>query len=313
MKQIVGLGVMAVILLASTLRADINWTNYIFTISSASNHFAGDGIYTFDHIANGKGAYKNSSNPYGTTFTLSWVPHPDTNHYSWWLTGDGGTGPYEYRGNGLFPDSLNFQEPNVSANAGGSLADTKEPVNVINGGMFFDEPEIGIAADGFDLEWTRTYNTALSTTNGLGFRWSHNYDWSLTQTTNVYINGSFTNATPALLLTMGNGEARMLLKDDGTNIWRSVHTPQLALCLTTNGEYALTLPLGCICVFGTNGLIKAMSNAWNTALTFAYTNAGDNVCLATVTHSDGRSLRFTYAGNRLARVDTPSTNLSYLY
>ena len=306
-------GVLASLLLILSpfsVRAEINWTNYIFDISSASNHFGGDGQYVFGGYYGVKGTYKNISNPYG--FSLAWIPKPDTNNYSWWLQGDAG-GPYECLGNGLFPNGFNFQEPNVSATPSGNEGATIEPVNIVNGGMFFDEPDFGIAGAGFNLAWARSYNSALTTTNGLGFRWSHTYDWSLTPTTNVYINGDFTNTTSALYFTMGGGDARMLLKDNATNIWRSVIAPPLTVSLTTNNEYFLPLPSGYSCLFATNGFIKVMSNAWNNTLSFSYTNIGGSVYLQKVTHSDGRALQFSYSSNHLARTDTPSTNLCYLY
>ena len=204
-------------------------------------------------------------------------------------------------------------ENNASVNVGFPDTSTIEPVNTINGGMFFDESDFGVSGAGFNLEWTRSYNSAMTTTNGLGFRWSHNYDWSLTPTTNTYINGSYTNAFPALYLNMGGGEARMLLKNDANKCWETVQTPPLSIPFTTNNEYFLALPAGYSCLFGTNGFIKVMSNSWNNTLAFNYTNAGGSVSLQKVTHSDGRALVFSYNSNRLVRVDTPSTNLCYLY
>ncbi|MEI6516136.1 MAG: hypothetical protein WCO77_09165, partial [bacterium] len=73
------------------------------------------------------------------------------------------------------------------------------------------------------------------------------------------------------------------------------------------------MPSGNICLFGTNAHIKSISNLWGQALGFAYTNSSGSVLLERVTHSDGRSLMFSYNGNRLSRVGTPSANLCYMY
>jgi RHS repeat-associated protein len=292
---------------AVIVNAAPNWSSYNFDIISSNSY--GSGHYTYSHIANGKGVYGNAN-----AFSLAWLINaPFTNSSAgWWLEGDAG-GPYEFRGSGLFPDGFDNQSLNVEGTPNGDRGATIEPVNVVNGGMFFYEPDFGIAGVGFNLKWTRSYNSSLTTTNSLGFRWSHNYDWSLTPTTNVYIKGSFTNATPALYLAMGEGEARMLLKDDASNIWRNAVAPPLVVTVTSSGEYSLPLPSGYSCLFGTNGFIKEMSNAWNNALSFSYTNSGGLINLQKVTHSDGRALSFSYNSNRLSRVDSPLTNLWYQY
>jgi hypothetical protein len=112
---------------------------------------------------------------------------------------------------------------------------------------------------------------------------------------------------------MGGGTARTLLQDDGANVWRSSQAPVLIVTKTAQGEYALNLPAGYNCLFGTNTFIKSISNSWGQALGFTYLNISGSPSLETVTHSDGRALSFSYTGNRLSRVDTPSANLYFLY
>ena len=302
------------VMLALDVHAAPSYSAFTFSVSGSNNSFE-NGLYLWgnNHGENETGTYYRTPPEGDQPFIhyhvgLGWVLENGVNSHSYIL------------GNGLLPTStsnvnviVGTQESSVSANVGTPYSSTVEPVNIINGGMFFDEPDFGIAGVGFNLEWARAYNSALNTTNGLGFRWSHNYDWSLTSTTNIYIYGNYTNAIPALHLSMGSGETRILLKDDTTNIWRSAVAPPLTVALTATGEYFLPLPSGYSCLFGTNGFIKVMSNSWDNTLAFSYTNIAGSACLARVMHSDGRALSMSYSSNRIIRVDTPSTNLYYLY
>jgi RHS repeat-associated protein len=294
------------ILCSASVVATPNWSSYSFDLVS-SNMFA-CGHYVYSHTTSGgKGVYGN-----GYGFSLTWCAQaPDTNCY-WWIKGDV-SGFYECLGAGLFPEGYDHQENNVSSRPGGSTAATREPVNVITGGMFLDEQELVLPAAGLGLVWNRAYNSVMESNHGLGFGWRHSLDWSVTPTTNVYIHGSFTNATPALLLQIGTSEARSLLQEEGANIWRSKQAPPLTVYGTSNGEYTLVLPAGNSCQFGTNGLVRSISNAWNNALSFTYTNIAGTTVLRSVAHSDGRALAFMYQSNLLVRIDTPSTNLCYLY
>lgn len=315
------LGTVVLVLAAMSARANPDWSKYNWTVMTVT-------VSGYQRNNNDNGLYVYTGNGYGanniafTHFPTYWWGTP---FIQWedglgWVLENGVGGKAAFFGTGELPQtstdavvSVSSQFVNVSGTPGGNDAATKEPVNVINGGMFFNEADFGLAGAGFNLEWARTYNSALATTNGLGYCWSHNYDWSLVATTNTYINGSYTNSMPALKLTMGNGEAKMLLKKGGNNIWENMQTPPLTVTLTTSNEYALSLSAGYSCLFATNGLIKIMSNSWNNTLAFSYTNISGSACLKQVTHSDGRALLFTYSGNRIVRVDTPSTNLCYIY
>ena len=316
----VGISVLVALIVfsPSVVHSQVQWRNYGLNVVVGDNS-SECGVYSWNADGNGGGVYRLDNYIYSDSSPAPQIQMAQTGGQWQWINSVG------YRVGNLgstnalpvsgpsnvvvttFPTAFNVDSQGPKINA------TTEPVNVVNGGMFFDEPDFGASGSGFNLEWTRSYNSALTTTNGLGFRWSHNYDWSLTPTTNVYIDGSYTNAIPALFLNMGGGEARMLLKDNTTNIWRSVVAPPLTVTLTTGNEYFLPLPSGYSCLFATNGFIKVMSNAWNNTLSFSYTNAVGVVSLQKVTHSDGRALFFSYTSNRLTRVDTPSTNLCYLY
>ena len=304
------------ILTPGIAQSQIQWQNYTLGITTKSNSLE-CGTYAYTGMANAKGVY--------TMTDYKGIPGTGVPFLQWdgsiWVLENGVGGHTDYFGTGDLPTADVSRGQDVDLGTVANRVDTRgrpneattEPVNVVNGGMFFVEADFGVSGAGFGLEWTRAYNSALNSTNGLGFRWSHNYDWNIRFTTNVFIYVNCTNSLPALILNMGGGSARTLLKDTGTNVWRSLEAPPLTVTQTSQSEYSLPLPSGNSCLFGTNTFIKSISNAWGQALAFNYTNISNAILLQKVTHSDGRALSFSYTSNRLARVDTPSTNLCFLY
>jgi len=266
-------------------------------------------------VWDGRGYYYLSA--CGTTYYLHW----DIANNQWDLMGGGG-GTFDTAGSGMEPQSnpdtgLTITRYSVEAVAkgrpAGTIGATREPIDTVNGAMFMDETDLVLPAAGFNLEWCRTYNSTNSAVNGpLGPGWSHNYAWQVAETTLVVAVMGVTNSHPGMVLKVGADDAMSLVQNGTNRTWSSTRGVIRTVVATSDG-YQLNLPGGVGCHFGTNGLATSITNGWGNLLSFAYTNVPGGPQLAEVDHSDGRALRFTYASNRLMRVDSPSANLYVLY
>ena len=62
---------------------------------------------------------------------------------------------------------------------------TKEPVNTLNGNVFFSETDISIPCPGMPLAFRRTYNSVDKQDGPLGAGWTHSYNWGVSRTREV--------------------------------------------------------------------------------------------------------------------------------
>lgn len=306
-----------------TLLADIDWSARSYEITCQRT--GASGAYGFVEIPpGGKGWY---SRTWGlVVFSMYW--QSASNRWEIW---DNGPSRVYYQVSGTEPqsgtwiDSLGNPEqltvvPMTMESATRHRTDEKhasttEPINVLSGGMYREETDLVIPAAGFDLRWGRFYNSASPRTNGiLGPRWTHTYDWTVSETTLVSVVAGITNTHAGLTVRMEGAEKDLL--PDGTNaVWTSGRESPMTVRREGSGEYTMTLPGGVTATFETNGLLKGMADGWAMRLSFAYTNLGTALALSSVTHADGRALHLTYANGLLAGVIGPTTNfgMSYAY
>jgi len=179
-----------------------------------------------------------------------------------------------------------------------------DPINTINGAVTMDATDFAIPCPGIPLAFGRSYNSVLNYAGPLGPRWTHTLNWTLTPT-NTTLPGS---ADQWRTVQTGGGETWAYRV-----ITNTVFAPTFdnATRLTfTNSAYNLAFPGGVNYVFGTNGALQSICDAWNNQVTLLYTNAAGTNLLLSATHSDGLALGFTYQGGLLTGVSTPSASLA---
>ncbi len=313
-----GVLLMWTLAIVSPVLADTDWDSVYYEVHCNRMGASGDYPYMGMYGSSGKGYYSHVWDYGGgtVTFIFHWDPAAQT----WVMVNNvGGTEYTELVGTPDGPQSgwwsciggpeyLTILQHSLQGSGGWRSGDdegaTKDPVNTVSGAMFMDETDVIVP--GSDLAWVRSYNSIAPETGPLGPRWTHNYDWGVNETT-------LAQGHPGLILRMGGGYEKTLIRDGTNRTWISTRDTTMTVTGFTNGEYGLTLPAGLAVRFGTNGLVASMSDAWQTRLSFEYTNANGSLWLSRVSEDDGRSLTFAYGSNRLLRVDGPSTNLCVYY
>jgi len=150
--------------------------------------------------------------------------------------------------------------------------------HVADGNLLLSERDVGLRGKGFPIEFRRAYNSLQGYSGTLGQGWTHNYNVSLSGTTDI---------------TMYDGDgSRFVYTSLGSNLYSSPAGLQ-ASKLVKNGDATYSL-------FWSNG------NRWN------FTSAGR---FALITDRNGNKLTFTYDGNnRLSKVqDDFGQYLQFLY
>src|SRR3989454_3746450 len=150
--------------------------------------------------------------------------------------------------------------------------------HVVDGNLFVSERDFGLPGKAFPIEFTRSYNSLQTYSGTLGLGWTHNYNVSLSGTTDI---------------TMYDGDgSRLVYTSLGSNLYSSP-AGYSATKLVKNGDSTYS-------VFWSDG------KRWN------FTSAGK---LALITDRNGNKLTFTYDGSsRLSKVqDDSGQYLQFLY
>ncbi len=205
--------------------------------------------------------------------------------------------------------TLNIDGPANSAaetvNADASLANTIDPINVMNGNVTLTETDIVLPAPGLPLAFSRYYNSREGQNlSGLGDGWRHSYDMQLTVRANANYKGQV-------------GFWRVLSTPDGQSLWfrRSagnwLSAPDNPLKLVSADPYLrVESPGGLSHMFDTNGLLRSITDAFSNTVTLTYSGTWPAQTLSRVQHTKGQYLDFVHSGGKLASISTPSTNLS---
>src|SRR6266566_2391739 len=150
--------------------------------------------------------------------------------------------------------------------------------HVVDGNLFLSARDFGLPGKAFPIEFTRAYNSLQTYSGTLGLGWTHNYNVSLSGTTDI---------------TMYDGDgSRFVYGALGANLYSSP-AGYSASKLVKNGDATYSL-------FGSDG------KRWN------FTSAGR---LALITDRNGNKLTLTYDGSsRLSRItDDSGQYLELLY
>ncbi len=194
------------------------------------------------------------------------------------------------------------------------FADTDDPINTIAGNMVLNELDVFIPAPGLPLEFRRFYNSGFDLPGSeLGSRWSHTFDWMLTETSTTFVAQ---NANIVLESVYVSAIGRTFdLPQSSSNVWHGIGSDDRQWVVTqlNDGRYSLKRP-GAVCYqFDTNGIIEAVSDPWDNSLTFTHSGDYPTQQLTRVEHSNGQFLSFSYEGDRISKLVTPDANLFVTY
>ena len=153
-------------------------------------------------------------------------------------------------------------------------------VNVANGNLVISEQDISIPGRGFDLEFTRTYNSIRSDDLGpLGYGWTHNYNVSAVEV-------SYGN----IILTEECGSQHLFLRNfDGTYETPPGLSHRLTKDPVTGNLFLWSLD-GVKTQFDDLGRISTKTDKNGNMLHFTY----EDGFLVNVTDDSGQYLNFTY-------------------
>ncbi len=236
--------------------------------------------------------------------------------------------------NAVFTDKNTVSQTNNDVVKTPSTAD---PVSTVTGNNYHDETDFAIKGRGLDIAFTRTYNSAPSSTSQtgpLGYGWTHSYNMKIKS--NDY--GACPNCTSAQAPENGNNKASSITYTDergGEHNYLvnestyAVMPPTgefdtLALDMPSAGYYSLTFRNGVKYVFQGTNLKTALGNTakltqivdpYGNQLNFTYT--GSNLTAVTdnlgITGRTGLTLTYT-AGNQLNDItDWTGRKWSYAY
>jgi len=217
---------------------------------------------------------------------------------------------------------------------------TTDPVSTVTGNNYHDETDFTIKGRGLDLAFTRTYNSAPSSTNPtgppgpLGYGWTHSYNMKLKS--NDY--GACPNCTSAQAPENGNGKTSSITYTDErggdhsylVNESTYAVTPPagefdtLALDTPSAGFYTLTFRNGVKYVFqgtslktapGNTAKLTQIADPFGNQLNFTYTGSNLTAVSDNLGISGRTGLTLTYyAGNQLKDItDWSGRKWSYAY
>ncbi len=172
-----------------------------------------------------------------------------------------------------------------------------DPVDSENGNMYTSSNDISIPGRGYQLAFTRTYNSNESSINGpLGYGWTNNLG------INLVTSGSTSSVGSTATVTEENG-AQTVFTYDGTN-WDPPSEAIATLSLNSNGTWTMTRDAQQTLTFNSSGQITAISDLNGYTTTFTYTNGQ----LTTVTDQAGRTLTLQYSGAHISSVTDPNVS-----
>lgn len=180
-----------------------------------------------------------------------------------------------------------------------TTAEAGDPVNVTTGNFNLPETDIAIGGRGPGLIFERAYNSSRLVDGQLGFGWTHNYDMRLT----TYPSGEVS-------IIHCTGRTDMYTPSGGG----AYNSPTgLFTTLVQNGDstWTLTEPNQAKRTFSSAGKLTGIADRNNNAVSLSYNQDG---LLSSVTDPGGRSITFTYTGQRITGITDPlSRTVTFSY
>ncbi len=172
-------------------------------------------------------------------------------------------------------------------------------INVFSGNLVYKDVDISVPAKGFNLNFTRTYNSINAEQNGaLGYGW--------TFSGNSFIE--VVNGGNVIILTEEDG-SKHIFKKDGSK-YKAPHGIDLALTYNSpNGTYIFKSPNRVEYIYSasTTKLLRKIDKYGN-QITYTYDS---NKRLTTISDSSSRKIRIVYSNGRISQVIDPKNRVSY--
>jgi len=211
-----------------------------------------------------------------------------------------GYGPFLYEG---FVSSSDFGS-DFGASAPWTFGDfsgnalSPDPVNLGTGSFTAHATDLSLPGRTLPLAFTRSYNSADTTSGPLGPAWTHSYNWKLTDT------GS------SVTVRRGDGRRDTYTRNaDGTYaLPADMFDP---LVKNADGTFTLTLTSQVQYEFSAAGALTRIHEPAGNQIILAYTGAN----LTTITDAVGRTLTLSYDGaNHLTQLQDPlGRKVTYAY
>ncbi|MBN2302000.1 MAG: hypothetical protein JXN60_05730, partial [Lentisphaerae bacterium] len=202
---------------------------------------------------------------------------------------------------------LQITDCQPSTNRADEKAEIADPVNAIDGNVTRSVTDIAIPCPGLPLVFSRSYASTFDYYGPLGHRWTHSYNWRITET-NTFWEG--TTNTWKVVQTGDGKDFKFLVTTSGVynspydNSWRLV---------ATNAGYTLGTGHGISYLFNSNGVLETISDEWGNIVSLAYAGTFPTNQLTNIAHNCGQHLEINYAGDFISRVDSPVSNFYVLF
>lgn len=182
------------------------------------------------------------------------------------------------------------------------------PVVIATGTKVLPEMDFSVPPDTFPLKVTRLYDKGLTRAGMFGPRWSSNLDINLTfeygtnqcsgnlgavsscntggnALSKIYVNGETGYATP---FTLSGG------------VWT---TPEGDTIVASGSDWIHTSAADVVTTYDSYGRPKTVKDERGIGLTYSYNGSNQ---LATLTHTSGRSIAFTWSGGKVSAINAPN-------
>jgi RHS repeat-associated protein len=168
-----------------------------------------------------------------------------------------------------------------------------DPVSLVSGALTHQHTDIAIPGRGVGLDFTRSYNSEVATTNSdLGYGWSHNYGVRLA----VYDGGSSEIRWPS--------GARAFFTKSGSDFIAPFGT--FDTLTLASSVYTLTTTSQIRYLFDSTGRLTSIKDRNDNTTTIAYSSGTE---IDTVTDAGGRVFDFTYSSGRIIEIEDPLTRI----
>jgi len=196
----------------------------------------------------------------------------------------------------IYPKRL----PGILGKPNDPAKSTKDPINIVTGNMYLITTDQTLPGKGINFEFTRTYNSQSTTSNVLGYGWTHNYNLTLAE-----------DAVNKLVKIKDDQERIYLFSDKGSGSYLTQAGEYSALVKNASG-FIWTQKTGKKYFFDLSGKLTRIEDRNANALTFTYDASGR---LEKITDTAGRIFLLEYDNlNRLIRIKDPLLRVfSYAY
>jgi RHS repeat-associated protein len=170
-----------------------------------------------------------------------------------------------------------------------------DPVGLVTGSVYERACDLAVSCPDIDLVMLRSYTSALQSDTGLGYGWTHAYDWRVEKA-----------GSKMLVRSAGEGGVTdtahvFPVPSVGATVWNA---DGYSLFLGTDGRYIATTPGMTRYAFDSANRLESIET-WN-GTRIAINRAAPSDRVTNAVHSCGKFLAFEYdASGRLSRVTTP--------